>query len=267
MDLAATQRWMQEALLRPERLEDAEKIVPPTTNLTGSEQIAIYQRSYALRLLACMREQFPALTHVLGAELFNDFAREHLRDRPAESWTLHDLGRRFPNYLSETRPDSDGPEAWIDFIIDLARFERKIFVIFDAPGGEETILAEPFTPDSRLVLQPCFDLGSFSFPVARYYHAVKAGTEPPLPAPQPSYIALVRRDYVVRTISVTPLQFNLLQLMRDGMTLDDALSKLAEVQDHDEGALRHSWNSNSEPRASWMKAGFFVRTRSSGSTG
>ena len=266
MDLAATQRWMQQALLRPERLEDADSIVCATANLTGSEQIAIYQRSYALRLLVCMREQFPALTHALGAELFDDFGREYLRDRPAENWTLHDLGHRFPAYLADIRPDADSPEAWIDFIIELAHFERKIFVMFDAPGPEGTALADPSTPDTGLTLQPCFDLAAFSFPVARYYHAVKAGSDPPLPAPEPSCVALVRRDYIVRTISVTPLQHDFLKLMRGGMTLDDAFTKLAAMQGHDEGALRYAWSSHPEPRNTWLNAGFFVQSSSRPST-
>ena len=53
-----------------------------------------------------MREQFPALCHALGAALFDDFVADYIRDHPPESHTLYDLGRRFPAFLEDNRPDA-----------------------------------------------------------------------------------------------------------------------------------------------------------------
>ena len=60
--LDALQAWLQNALIFPEQSagEEAEKILAPSPRLTGVQRLAIYQRSYYLRLLSCMREQFPA---------------------------------------------------------------------------------------------------------------------------------------------------------------------------------------------------------------
>ena len=150
-----------------------------------------------------MREQFPALCHALGEPLFNDFVAEYIRERPPESHTLYDLGRRFPAFLDESRPDRDQPpeerEAWIDFMIDLARFERQMFVMFDAPGHEGKPFATPETPDARLRLQPAFAIGAYRFPVAAYYHAVRQKQPAELPPAEASYAALVRTAYVTRT--------------------------------------------------------------------
>jgi hypothetical protein len=140
------------SLIFPRRAasEETEQIVESSPRLTGAQRLAIYQRSYYLRILKCMREQFPALCHALKDELFTDFAHEYLQARPPESYTLYDLGRRFPDYLDETRPDreevEENRESWIDFMVDLARFERRLFVMFDAPGHEGKPFADEFVP-------------------------------------------------------------------------------------------------------------------------
>ncbi len=133
---------MQDALVFPRRVErdEIERRLASSAGLTGAEGLAIYQRGYFLRIASCMREQFPALCHALGEALFNDFVADYIRERPPESHTLYDLGRRFPAWLEESRPDRDLPpaerETWIDFMVDLARFERQVFAMFDAPGHE-----------------------------------------------------------------------------------------------------------------------------------
>lgn len=258
MDLSTLQSWMQGALFRPETAQDTDDLITPGAKLSARECLAVYQRSYALRLLACMREQFPALAHALGVDVFNDFAREYLRERPAESWTLFDLGRRFPGYLEETRPDKDTPEAWVDFVVDLARFERQIFVVFDAPGQEGAPYADPGTPDDNLRLQPCFDLAAYSFPIAKYYHAVKVRSDPPIPAPERTWIALVRKDYVVRTFALTPLQHAFLSALQDGARIDNALSRVAELCGVSADEARVEWQAEGSPRKEWLDAGFFV---------
>ena len=186
--LPAVQRWMQDALVFPRLVarDETERLLASSGRLSGAEGLAIYQRGYFLRIASCMREQFPALCHALGAPLFNDFVADYIRERPPESHTLYDLGRRFPAFLEESRPDREAApaerESWIDFMVDLANFERQVFMMFDAPGHEGKAFADHATPDRRLRLQPCFALCASRFPVADYYHAVRLNRPTPLPA-------------------------------------------------------------------------------------
>ncbi|WP_307346514.1 DNA-binding domain-containing protein [Caulobacter ginsengisoli] len=222
--LEATQRWMQEALVFPLRVapEDVQERLASSAQLTGADGLAIYQRGYFLRITACMREQFPALCHALGEPLFNDFVAGYIQDHPPESHTLYDLGRRFPAFLEESRPDRDDPpearETWIDFMIDLASFERAVFSLFDAPGWEGRPFADAATPPDRLRLQPAFALGAYRYPVAAYYHAVRQKQPAPLPPAQPCFVALVRTDYVTRTIPITEAEHRLLTAIAGGAT-------------------------------------------------
>ena len=68
------------------------------------DRLAIYGSAYYLRLLECMREEFPATAHALGEETFDGFAAAYLQQYPSRSYTLCQLGTHFARFLVETRP-------------------------------------------------------------------------------------------------------------------------------------------------------------------
>ncbi len=251
------QMWMQDAL---RFLADAEsgRFLAATARLSASAGLAIYQRSYFQRIVSCMREQFPALCHALGPSLFDDFVAEYIRDMPPESHTLYDLGRRFAGYLDQTRPDKDAPEVWIDFMIDLAHYERQLFVLFDAPGQEGQRFATADTPDSALRLQACFALGAYRFPVAEYYHAVRAKSAPALPPATPSHVAMVRTAFLTHTMPLTETHYLFLSTLRDGHDADHAIATVARDVGIPPNDVRRSWHSPGGMRQRWIDAGFFI---------
>jgi len=262
--LGSVQRWMHEALVFPRRIqrETIDEQLASFPGLSGAEGLAIYQRGYFLRIASCMREQFPALCHALGEPLFNDFVADYIRERPPESHTLYDLGRRFPAFLDESRPDRDRPpqehEVWIDFMVDLAGFERQMFVMFDAPGHEGNPFATPGTPDARLRLQPAFAIGAYRFPVAAYYHAVRQKQPAELPPAEPSYAALVRTAYVTRTLVLSELDHLFLNAMLDGGGVDEGIDAVARYLNASPDEVRCSWASAQGSRRRWIDGGFFI---------
>lgn len=264
LPLSELQAWMQGALQVPRAAteETVAARVEPSSRLSAAERLGIYQRSYILRLLKCLAEQFPALGHALGEELFRDFARNYLRDRPPESYTLYDLGRRFPDYLEETRPDREAPEGeretWIDFMVDLARFERLVFVMFDAPGHEGGPLATIEAPDASLRLQPCFALGEYRFSVAAYYHEVRQERAPVLPPAERSRVAVVRKDYLTHTYPLSPVHFLFLRTLEEGLGVDEALARVAERSGLSLDQVQRSWSATDGIRRRWIAAGFFI---------
>lgn len=250
---------MQDALHAPARTgRGADQIFTSHDRFSGAEGLAVYQRSFFLRLRDCLREQFPALTYALGPELFDDFTAEYLAACPPEKHTLYDLGRRFPGFLAETRPEAEAPELWVEFMLDLARFERAIFEMFDAPGQEGRGYAQAETPDEQLRLQPAFALGAYQFPVAHYYLQVRAGAAPSLPAPGPSHLALVRRDYLTRILPLTPLHFTFLAAMQRGTTVAQALSQLAKDTETALSDVTQAWLGPKSIRNAWIADGVFA---------
>ena len=184
-ELPELQRWMLDALVAPHGTDGVGERLTASPTMDPRARLAIYQRSYILRLAKCLAEQFPALAHALGAPLFDDFAREYLAACPSDAYTLYELGRRFPGWLETSRPDRalspDDREDWIDFMVDLARYERELFRLFDAPGHEGGVWPTADVPDARLVLQPCFALAQYRYPVAWYYQEVRHERAPRVP--------------------------------------------------------------------------------------
>jgi len=260
--LDATQRWMMTALIHPHAIarEEIDQRLRSAPDFSAAAGLAIYQRGFFQRITRCMREQFPALCHALGTPLFDDFVADYVRGHPPETYTLYDLGRRFPDYLAVNRPDRDAPtrECWIDFMIDLARFERQIFVMFDVPGHEGKRFAARETPDDALRLQPAFALGAYGFPVAAYYHAVRGQLDPALPPAERSFVALVRTDFVTRTVALSAAEHLFLQAMVTGETVDTALESVAQRLAVPTQGVREAWHSDGGAKQRWIDAGVFI---------
>ncbi len=259
--LAELQAWMQNTLMAPDRPTPnaLAQHLAGAVDFPASAGFAVYRRAYIARIAGAMRAQFPALCHALGRKLFDEFAADYVRQHPPESYTLHDLGRRFAAFLENQRPDRDQPEAgresWIDFMIDLAHFERQLFAIYDAPGIEGGRLAGPDVPDRRLRLQPTLSLGRFRFAVGDYYNAVRRGEGPSVPQQGAYRVALLRKDYNVRLIPLTEWEMAFLGAMSGGLSFADA--KAANSPTGADAAFRAEL---AIVRARWLAWGLFVES-------
>jgi hypothetical protein len=255
--LTAVQTWMQQSLIDGTGSTDAALHVDPSETLQPAERLAIYQRGYYSRLIQCLEGQYKALNHALGNELFRDFAREYLLQFPSGSPTLAVLGHHFPDFLEASRPDkeSDEKEPWIDFMVQLARYEWDLYTVFDAPGHEGKPLATVETSDSALRLQPCFFLHAYDFPVNRYYTGVALNQDPEIPEQETVRLAIVRTDFVTRVFSLLEPQYVFLEQMQEGCPAIAALEYTRAVFGSTEEQALTAW---AEWRRNWTANGFFV---------
>jgi hypothetical protein len=252
--LASIQLWMQSALLEPGKSNNEELIehyIAPAAQLTARQSLAIYQRSYYRRLLECMQTQFKALHYTLGKELFEDFAVLYLKRYPSENPGLADLGKRFPQFLEESRPDKESREVWIDFMIAMAQFEVDLYRVFDQKGSEDAPLAKRSSPDASLVLQEGFDVKTYPFEVHRYYHEVSAEKEAVISTEKLTHIAFVRKNYQVRFVSITDMQHKFLVQLKSGSSIETALRSV-NVKGMEIENLWRDW------RTAWIEEGFFI---------
>jgi hypothetical protein len=134
------------------------------------------------RLQNAMRAEHPVLLHLLGRETFDAYTAAYLQACPPRSYTLTDLASRFPDWLRDTRPPG---ESWPELIIDLAVLERAFLEVFDGPASGRRAIA-------------------FRYPVVAYFHAVRAGEDPPVPEPRATYAAISRRGYDVIVEEIPP---------------------------------------------------------------
>ena len=230
-----------------------EKVITRSRALSAAERLAIYANAYHTRLLECVGEVYPMLKRTLGEEAFDGLAFGYLQDYPSRSYTLNELGRHFPRYLQETRPTAEEADAesalagsteaeqglredWPDFLIDLARLEWAIYDVFDGAGveGQPLLQADRFSaisperwPEVRLGVVPCLRLLATRFPVNDYYTALRQAKDVvavPIPSPRDSYVALTRRQFVVRRYNLSLAEFTLLHAIQQGEPLGQAVA-------------------------------------------
>lgn len=285
LPLDQVQRWLQAVIVHPDGVEAGiasntaraeiplspervEELISPSKSLTSVERLQVYSGAYFARLLECMREEFPALVHALGNEIFDGFAFGYLQAYPSRSYTLAMLAQDFPQYLEETRLDNATKIAentldWPDFLIDLATTERIYSEVFSGPGVEGQRLLQPHDiaaiaadqiPKARLVPVPCLRLLSLNFPVHGFISAVRDGSNPSIPAPSPTRLVITRREYVVRRNSVSELEFELLALLKCGHTIGEAIES---VTGRSEFAYSELEAHLAEWSHHWAVAGYF----------
>ena len=251
------QSWMQSALLRqdlPVRVAGAENLVNASSRLTAARHLNIYRQSYIARLRDCMKTQFSALAFALGEELFQMFADQFLDAHPSDSYTLGELGRKFPAFLESTRPDreQEEKESWIDFMIELARFEYTLSEIFEA-REEESKPATESTPDENLKCAPLLQIFYHRFPVCRYYMDVTRKNEPELPFEEDSYAAVTRINYRLSLVEIKPAQYHFLERLIGGDSVAETKKFFVENYGFDRKKLDSAWK---RWRKNFIAAGF-----------
>jgi len=284
-DLTQIQRWMQSVIMHPGgvlpgiqsdeaqahiKMQSAEieSVIAPSLQQNSVERLEIYARAYYARLLECLRAEFPITVKALGDELFDQFAVSFLERYPSQSYTLDHLGARFPQYLAETRPvDDETDTSWLDFLVDLARLEWNIAEVFDGPGaegatllGKDQILAIP--PERwdqvRLVPVPCLRVIRLDFPVHDFYRALRNEQEAVPPDRAETFLAITRRNYVVRHIPLSPGEAELLAALLAGTVVGNAIAGLKLPSDADLDAFAidlRTWFHT------WSAEGFFLRAK------
>lgn len=285
--LAQIQRWLQAVITHPDGVEGGlaspearaeidvspdriEDVVDPSQRRTSIERLEVYANAYYARLLECLRDEFPALLHAVGEEVFDGLAFGYLQTYPSRSYTLSELSRRFSQYLEETRPrdedTSDGAPSWPDFMIDLVRLERCYSEVFDGPGAERISLLnaaelQELSPETwvraRLIAVPCLRLLSLRYPVHEYATAVREKENPDLPDPQPTWLAVSRINYVVRRWTLTRVQFQLLEALIAGRTVGTAIEAAAKLAVDSGESVDRLAESLRDWFTEWSAAGFF----------
>lgn len=255
--LDVLQRWMMSVIRHPEGIEaginspeaqqeisvppeQVGQVILPSVDCTSVQRLTVYGNAYFARLIECLEGEFPAVRFLVGKDAFAGFVLTYLKETPPSSYTLADLGRRFPDSLNANRPpkeEGDTTPDWADFLIEVARLERLYSEVFDGPGDEgtaklsaEALLAIPQEQllNIRLEVTPSLKLVHLQFPVHETITAVRKGKPLPSPIPQETFLAVHRREFVVRRTVIDKRQFILLQQLQQGTSLIDALSATIE---------------------------------------
>lgn len=199
----------------------AEDVVAEKRGLSARERLAIYTSGYVLRLLECMRADFPVLRGFVGDSIFDAFAKAYLITRPPGSPSLYDLGADFPKFLEETKPVRERFDAetgaMLDLPPELARIERARAEVMRARGTEDDPPAEPLSPFAAfgegpmLQATPCLRLLKMKFPLVDFLRSWEIGEGSDPPAPRVSLVAMGRTNYRLHVEEISDWQFAFLK--------------------------------------------------------
>lgn len=252
--------------------EVAAEFIRPNDRLTSFERLELYNRQYWFRLIDCMYEDYPGLAAILGEKPFNRLCEEYLSAHPSRSGLLRNLGRNLESFLAE-RPELTEPRT--EMALDMVRFEWAQLQAFDGAARP------PLTPDdllgrdpslTRLSFQPYLTLLDLHHAVDHLLIAVRkqelrgeasnasdgttySGRRRRSAKVERVFLIVHRLNNVVYIKRLEPAAFAILQALRDGATIAEAVGSSAP-----EEADAAKWADTIQTWfRTWMSFGWFCR--------
>nr|AYM54533.1 hypothetical protein [Racemicystis crocea] len=239
-ELEGTMSLLDEAFRRPEPI-DADPdfasrcaaVVTGNARLSPAAQADIYRRQFWLRHIGSLRDDYPALCHLLGEDAFESFCRAYLVAHPPRERLLRDLGAHILDFAQRyTFPERARAAA-----LEMLRYEHAFIDLFDAADppvldpATLTQLPEDALERARIVQSPLLRLMRLDYPVHRFRRAVRAGEASPrdlAPSEAPIALALFRKDDIIHYEELDPLAFALLEALGRGEALVPACERVAQ---------------------------------------
>jgi hypothetical protein len=222
--LAEKQRSFATALLDP--------ALPTPIGLVGPDgepsprRFAVYRNNVVVGLTETLKDAFPAVHRIVGADFFQAMARAYVMLEPPRSPIMLDYGVGFPDFIRQFEP-----AAVLPYLADVARIERAWTEAYHAPEASPldptafTAIAPDQLPAMRLVLHPSLRVVRSQVPVLTIWQMnVADGVPGPVDLAVGGEDALVVRplaDVQVRSIPKGSLEF--IQALAEGRSLLAAL--------------------------------------------
>lgn len=194
--------------------------------IPGQRCLQVYRNNVFASLTGALSAVYPVVTRLVGAGFFGYAADSYLRQYPAHSGNLHDVGHAFADFL-QTFPAA----ATLPYLEDVARLEWAWHQAFH---GAEHAPLDPLTlaavaterhPDLRFFLHPTARLVASDYPILRIWQVNQgdyAGDEQ-LDLTAGNEQGLVLRPQM--TVEILPLsrgEYSLLQSLATGASLGTA---------------------------------------------
>ncbi|HYC00800.1 MAG TPA: DNA-binding domain-containing protein [Candidatus Limnocylindrales bacterium] len=230
--LDALQSDLARSLIDGTALPLAGSEIIPGGDLDAEGALDVYRRGYRARLTEQLGETYEAVWWVLGDEGFFDVCRRYIAEHPSSSYNLSDYGEGLADFLAAA-PESTEMEA----LPDLARLEWRFKELFHAPEHAhvpvEELAALGDLSSVRLVLGEAVGLIESRFAIGEIFARRK---EPPdAAAPfdwrRPQRLLLYKLDGQIYTKELPAGAFAVLEALRDGARVEDALVAALEADD------------------------------------
>ncbi len=237
-DLANIQNWIQTTLVSRGNLDEKlalakektglslDEMIYSTKGVSAYERFDIYASGYVLRILECMRADFPKLQFFLGENLFDTFAKAYIVSINSSSWNLYYLGAKFADFLKQTQPNVENPLVFIPS--ELAHIERMHVESLQDKGIENTIeksgnFLDVFTKNIRLKQVSCLRIMKQSYDLYEFFLNIQALHSCEIPEKKENYLAITRKNYKVQMYNIEKWQYHFLRACENEVSLNNAI--------------------------------------------
>lgn len=251
--LNAVENWMQEVITHPDGIGAGEtsaaarrhvdlgagtieRMIGASRNLTSRQRLRIYSNMYFWRLIDILAEEYPTVRHVLGPPRFGRLAVAFLTAHPSRSYSLNHLSARFPEFVR----NEAGRLPRRAFLADVARVERTMEEVFDAPDVRPLTTREfraiPMKrwATGRIRMTPALRLLALDHPVDAFMAAVREERHADVPRPKREWLAVFRSGWSVWRARQSEERFTLLAALLAGKTLPEAFEACAALRGFDD---------------------------------
>lgn len=264
--LPELQKWMRKVLTSPTGVRSAlEKphpskirclpVIGETPEVSREARLSIYGNGYFSRIIDVLGINYSSVKNVVGDKAFYPMARAYLIKHPSMFRSIDDVGDKLSSFL-KTHP----VRKKFPFLSDLAALEWAAHQSFFA---DDLSLLDPSSlanlPEKRwrrakLDLDPSVRLLKLSWPVDDIWRADgNIGREKI--TRETIFILVFRRpDKFVRVPRISAAQFALLKALQEGLTLENALARLARRRFSNDHPLQ-TWFSG------WIQDGIIKKIR------
>ena len=183
------------------------------------KRFAVYRNNVVIGLTETLKDAFPAVHRIVGAEFFQAMARAYVVVEPPRSPILLDYGAGFPDFIGEFEPATVLP-----YLADVARIERAWTESYHAPEAppiDPAVLADipqRQLPEIRLHLHPSTRLVWSQFPALTIWQ-MNVGDGVPAPvdlAAGGEHALVVRPQANVEVRLISRDSFKFIQALADG---------------------------------------------------
>jgi hypothetical protein len=222
--LVERQREFAAALLDPGLATPAGLVGPDGE--PNSKRFAAYRNNVVVGLIETLKDAFPAVHRIVGADFFRAMARAYVMVEPPRSPIMLGYGAGFPDFIRRFEP-----AAVLPYLADVARIERAWTEAYHAPEASPidsaafTTISAGQLPAIQLALHPSLRLVRSEFRALMIWQMnVADGVPAQMDLAAGGQDVLVIRplaDVEVRSIPEGSLEF--IQALADGRSVLAAL--------------------------------------------
>ena len=189
-------------------------------------RFAVYRNNVAHSLLQALRQRFPVVERIVGADFFAATARIFVERHPPETPVLLHYGGAMPSFLEGFPPASSLP-----YVADVARLELARGAAYHADDSAPVdparlaALAQRDPEDLVIGLHPSLHVVTSSHPVLTIWHANQPGGDPASVRWQPEAVLAFRRGEDVTMRALSPAAAGFIEDLQYGHPLGPAVTR------------------------------------------